>query len=57
MCSWQLDDKTRQKYALAERFGLTERLKTQGWAGMSAKELGRIGGCMRARAAKKTDKD
>ena len=57
--NWQLDERSKQKYALAEQFGLTDVLKQQGWAGLSAKDSGRIGGCMRRKrsAAKQTDKD
>ena len=55
---WQLDERTKQKYALAEQFGFTDVLRQQGWAGLSAKDSGRIGGSMRRRpAAKQTDKD
>lgn len=57
---WQLDQKSKQKYALAERFGLTDVLRSHGWAGLSAKDSGRIGGCMRssrASARQETDKD
>lgn len=58
MRSWQLDDRSKQKYALAQQFGLTEKLMAQGWAGLSAKDSGRIGGSMRKkRTAHTTDKD
>ena len=45
---WRLDEKTKRKYAMAERFGLTEKLRLTGWAGLSAKEAGRIGGSMKS---------
>lgn len=51
--SWRLDEKTKRKYALAERFGLTETLRAQGWAGLSAKDSGKIGGSMRRKGVKK----
>ena len=34
----------RNKYLAAERAGLLERVLEVGWAGLSAKESGRIGG-------------
>ena len=34
----------RKKYELAKELGLLERVKEVGWAGLSAKETGRIGG-------------
>lgn len=34
----------RKKYELATELGLLERVKEVGWAGLSAKETGRIGG-------------
>ena len=46
---WRLTAREKQKYALVERFGLTEKLLACGWASLSAKEAGRIGGAMRGR--------
>ena len=34
----------RRKYLAAERAGLLERVLEVGWAGLTAKESGRIGG-------------
>lgn len=51
---WQPDDKTRRKYELAEELGLTQALREHGWAGLSAKDTGRIGGRMR-RPARRPD--
>ncbi len=34
----------RHKYELAQELGLLDRVKDVGWAGLSAKETGRIGG-------------
>lgn len=45
---WRLPAREIRKYAAAERFGLTERLKQVGWAGLSAKDAGRIGGSLHA---------
>jgi len=34
------------KYEIAQELGLLEKVKQVGWAGLSAKETGRIGGMM-----------
>lgn len=34
----------RMKYEIARELGLLERVRQVGWAGLSAKETGRIGG-------------
>ncbi len=44
---WRLDEKTKQKYRAAENLGLIPRLRESGWAGLSAKESGRVGAKMR----------
>ena len=44
--TWRLKDKDRRKYEAAQRFGLTEELAEKGWAGLSAKDAGRIGGSL-----------
>lgn len=36
----------RMKYDIARELGLLDRVKEVGWAGLSAKETGRIGGLM-----------
>ena len=41
----------RLKY---EELGLLDKIKKEGWAGLTAKESGRIGGIMTARKRKKT---
>ncbi|MDO5143616.1 MAG: small, acid-soluble spore protein, alpha/beta type [bacterium] len=46
---WRPDEQTRRKYELAEQLGLTSLLREKGWAGISAKDTGRIGGSMRRR--------
>lgn len=46
---WRLDERTKRKYEQAERFGLTETLLSVGWAGLSAKDAGRIGGALHGR--------
>jgi len=36
----------RMKYEIARELGLLDRVKAVGWAGLTAKETGRIGGLM-----------
>ncbi len=42
-----LEDKL--KYEIAEELGLTDKIKEVGWAGLTAKESGRIGGLITVR--------
>ena len=42
----------RSKYRAAQEAGLLERVLEVGWAGLSAKESGRIGGLMARRREK-----
>ena len=51
MQTWRLTEKKTRKYEAAERLGLLSRLQECGWAGLSAKEAGRIGGSLRGRGA------
>lgn len=44
-----LSERERRKYECAEELGLTQRLREVGWAGLTAKESGQIGGRMRRR--------
>lgn len=39
----------KMKYEIAEELGLSEKVKTEGWGGLSAEETGRIGGLMTKR--------
>ena len=41
-----LSARDRRKYELARELGLLEKVQQVGWAGLSAKETGRIGGKM-----------
>ena len=47
---WRLTETEKRKYALAEELGLTEALKLHGWAGLPAKDTGRLGGLLHRRA-------
>jgi small acid-soluble spore protein F (minor alpha/beta-type SASP) len=46
---WRLMDKDKSKYEAAARFGLMDELKSVGWAGLSTKDSGRIGGSLHGR--------
>ncbi len=39
----------KMKYEIAEELGLTDKVKREGWGGLSAEETGRIGGIMAKR--------
>lgn len=45
--TWRLDPQQKRKYQAAERLGLIPRLQEGGWAGLTAKESGRVGAAMR----------
>ena len=47
--SWKLNEQEKRKYEAARRFGLTDELAEKGWAGLSAKDAGRIGGSLHGR--------
>ena len=40
----RLTREERMKYEIAKELGLLDRVREVGWAGLSAKETGRIGG-------------
>lgn len=45
--NWEdLSPDDRMKYEIAEELGLLEKVRTEGWKSLSAKETGRIGGLM-----------
>ena len=45
--TWRLDEKQKRKYRAAQQLGLMQRLQACGWAGLTAKETGRIGAMLR----------
>ena len=45
--AWRLSRREKRKYQAAERLGLLQRLREVGWAGLSAKETGRVGAWLR----------
>lgn len=46
----QLSRQERMKYEIAKELGLLERVREVGWAGLTAKETGRIGGLIKSRS-------
>ncbi len=44
---WRLDGQQKRKYHAAEQLGLLPSLRERGWAGLSAKDTGRIGALIR----------
>lgn len=44
-----LSETEKEKYRVARELGLMEKLQQVGWAGLSTKESGRIGGLVRSR--------
>lgn len=54
--TWRLNEREKRKYAAANRFGLTEELASKGWAGLSAKDAGRIGGSLHGGRKRKNTK-
>lgn len=45
--NWRLSPREKRKYEAAKRLGLTIQLVQNGWAGLSAKDTGRIGAALR----------
>lgn len=44
-----LSREQRMKYEIAQELGLLDRVRQVGWAGLTAKESGKIGGVLSAR--------
>lgn len=45
----EIKEEEKLKYEIAEELGLLDRVLTDGWSSLSAKETGRIGGILRHR--------
>ena len=45
----------RMKYEIAEEMGLLDKVLSEGWRSLSAKETGKIGGMMTSRKKAGTD--
>ena len=52
----ELLPEVRMKYEIAEEMGLLDRVLSDGWKSLSAKETGRIGGLMTKRKKEKLKK-
>lgn len=52
-----LTPQEKLKYEIAKEMGLLDRVLTDGWRSLSAKETGRIGGLMTRRRKEKMKKD
>ncbi len=50
-------DENTQKFEIAEELGLADKIREMGWAGLTAKESGRIGGIMTSRKKKQAIKE
>ena len=48
----RLSRQEKRKYEIARELGLLDKVRTVGWAGLSAKETGRIGGLMHKHTSK-----
>ena len=48
-----LTDNDIMKYEIASELGLLDKVSDNGWAGLTAKEAGRIGGILTSRKKKK----
>ena len=51
----ELQPEDRMKYEIAEEMGLIDRVLSDGWKSLSAKETGRIGGLMTKRKREKQE--
>ncbi|WP_228370476.1 small, acid-soluble spore protein, alpha/beta type [Gottschalkia acidurici] len=45
------------KYEIAGELGLLDKIKAEGWGGLTAKETGRIGGLITVRKKEMKDKE
>lgn len=51
----QMEGMERMKYEIAEEMGLLDKVLSEGWRSLSAKETGKIGGMMTSRKKTGTD--
>ena len=51
----QMGGMERMKYEIAEEMGLLDKVLSEGWRSLSAKETGKIGGMMTSRKKAGTD--
>ncbi len=50
-------DESSIKFEIASELGLADKIREDGWAGLTAKESGRIGGIMTARKRQEEKKE
>jgi hypothetical protein len=48
----RLSQQEKRKYEIARELGLLDKVRAVGWAGLTAKETGRIGGLMHKHTSK-----
>ena len=51
----QMEGMERMKYEIAEEMGFLDKVLSEGWRSLSAKETGKIGGMMTSRKKAGTD--
>ena len=49
----EIKPEEKKKYEIAEELGLLDKVLSEGWQSLSAKETGKIGGMLSSRAKKK----
>ena len=54
---WRLEGTERMKYEIAEEMGILDKVLSDGWRSLSAKETGKIGGMMTSRKKADIKKD
>ena len=53
----EIKEEEKLKYEIAEELGLLDRVLSDGWSSLSARETGRIGGMLRQRHQKQRNLD
>ncbi|MCI8626707.1 MAG: small, acid-soluble spore protein, alpha/beta type [Lachnospiraceae bacterium] len=53
----EIKEEEKLKYEIAEELGLLDRVLSDGWSSLSARETGRIGGMLRQRNQKQRNLD
>lgn len=50
----EIKPEEKKKYEIAKELGLLDKVLSEGWQSLSAKETGKIGGMLSSQAKKKT---
>ena len=53
----EIKPEEKKKYEIAEELGLLDKVLSQGWQSLSAKETGKIGGMLSSQSKKKQKRD